>query len=164
MSRISKTGQEQRSVEGSTPLKARPTRRKSMFRSRRQLAAAAGVWVLLVAASIGVSAVPGATAAKTPPSTGTTLQQQVTHTVYAATRATKKKPRRRPRRGYVKTLNSLNSSCYDQGRGGLCSASDNCTLTRAELGDLFTMNDGGPLPERCTWVNWDFSHMHRHEV
>jgi hypothetical protein len=127
-----------------------------MFRTRRHLAAAAGFWVVLLAAAFGISVVPGATAADTPASSGVTLQQQVTH-AGPATRATNTKRRKRPRRrGYVKKLDSTNAT-----PPGLGGASNHCTLSRSGLGDTFTMEEAS---DRCTWVNTHFSHMHRHEI
>jgi hypothetical protein len=151
MSKISRTGQEHCSIEGSSPSPLRPTRRK-MFRSRRELAAAAGFWVLLVAAAIGTSVVPGATAAA---SSGMTVQQQVTYAGSWVARATSPTRREGPRRP-VKTLNSRNAYPV-----GLSDESNNCTLTRSGLGDTFTLQ---PDSTRCTWTNSSFSHMGRHEI
>ena len=61
--------------------------------------------------------------------------------------------------GYVKTLDSTDATPV-----GLSDDSNNCTLARSELGDTMNMFAGGPIPERCTWTNSAFSHMHRHEV
>jgi chitodextrinase len=58
--------------------------------------------------------------------------------------------------GYIKTLDSTNSTPV-----GLSDESNNCTLARTELGDMFTMLSAST---RCTWTNSQFSHMHRHEV
>jgi hypothetical protein len=127
-----------------------------MFRSRRQLAAPAGFWVLLVAAVIIVSAVPGATAANTPAWSGLNPQQQVTHAGSPATRTTNTKRRRRPRRAYVKTRNSTNARPV-----GLSDESNNCTLTHSGLGDTFALQSNST---RCTWTNSSFSHMGRREV
>jgi chitodextrinase len=58
--------------------------------------------------------------------------------------------------GYIKTLDSTNATS-----AGLGGASNHCTLGRSGLGDTFTMEAAS---DRCTWVNTNFSHMHRHEV
>src|SRR5436309_11673618 len=52
-----------RSNEGSSRWQERPTPRETMFRNRRHVAAAAGFWVLLLAAAVGVTGIPGASAA-----------------------------------------------------------------------------------------------------
>lgn len=120
-----------------------------MFRSRRQLAAAAGFWVFLVAAAVGISGVSGATAAARAPFFKDALK--VTHSPSA-----RAAHRKRPRRPYVKTRNSLNARPT-----GLSDESNNCTLTRAGLGDTFTLESDST---RCTWTNSSFSHMGRHEI
>ena len=152
MSKISRTGQEHCSIEGSSPSPLRPTRRKITFRSRRELAAAAGFWVLLVAAAVGTSVVPGATAAAT---SGMTVRQQVTYAGSWLARTTSPTRRAGPSRS-VKTLNSRNAYPV-----GLSDESNNCTLTRSGLGDTFTLQSDST---RCTWTNSTFSHMGRHEV
>src|SRR5439155_13329068 len=132
-------------IEGSSPSPLRPTRRKIMFRGRRQLAAAAGFWVLLVAA-IGISVIPDPTAAAG--SSGMAVQQHVTHAGSWAARATSTKR--------VKTLDSRNARPV-----GLSDESNDCTLTHSGLGDTFTLQ---PDSTRCTWTNSSFSHMGRREV
>ena len=57
---------------------------------------------------------------------------------------------------YLKTLDSTDAEPI-----GLSVDSNNCTLARSGLGDVFTLL---PASTRCTWTNQYFSHMHRHEV
>ena len=57
---------------------------------------------------------------------------------------------------YIKVDDSTNAIPV-----GLSTDSNNCTLSRGELGDILT---GQSTSTRCTWTNTAFSHMHRHEV
>jgi hypothetical protein len=127
-----------------------------MFRSRRRLRAAAGFWVLFLAAIAVTSTMPGVSAATASVlnhgfERGTLSQWTRSSGMAVETR------RKRPRRRYVKTLDSRNA---DDG-GGLSEESDNCTLTRSELRDTFALQSSST---RCTWTNAHFSHMGRHEV
>jgi hypothetical protein len=122
-----------------------------MFGSRRHLAAAAGFWVVLLAAAVGTLVVSGATAASR--ASRATSSGSRFEAISQGTTTRRKRPRRR----YVKTLNSRNA---DDG-GGLSDESNNCTLTRSGLGDTFTLQSDST---RCTWTNSSFSHMGRHEI
>jgi hypothetical protein len=125
-----------------------------MFRSRRRLAAAAGFWVLLVAASMGISVAPGATAAESSSHWTASSGRADQHHSASAARATSTTRSKRPR--VKKTLNSTNARPV-----GLSDESNNCTLTRSGLGDTFTLASDST---RCTWTNSSFSHMGRHEI
>jgi hypothetical protein len=134
-------------------LPLRPTRRQIMFRSRRQVAAAACFSVLLAGAATGISVVPGATAAETPAFGAGLESGNLSHRMVSSGLGVQRK---RPRRVYVKTLNSRNARPI-----GLSDESNNCTLTHSGLGDMFTLESDST---RCTWTNSSFSHMGRHEI
>src|SRR2546429_6124272 len=103
MSKAAQTRRGGRSTGGWSRWAQPPTHRR-MLRSRRHRAAAAGFWFLLLAAATGISVIPGATAATDTPvftdgfesgnlsqwtaSSGTTVQQQITHAGSWAARAT----------------------------------------------------------------------------
>jgi chitodextrinase len=114
-----------------------------MFGSRRHLAAAAGFWVLLLAAAAAISFIPGATAAAEVPvfsdgfesgnlsqwtgSNGMTVQQQVTHTGSWGVRATTTGTS-----GYAyKTLNTpLTELIYDGWFDAISQQSPNVSVVR----------------------------------
>lgn len=154
MLRSSRTGREHASIEGSDPPVARPTPRKNMFGSRRQLAAASGFWVLLAAAAIGTYAIPGATAAGSSWS-GTHGSQNGTYSASRSSRTTAT-GHSQSRRRFIKTLDSTNARPI-----GLSDESNNCTLTHSGQGDTFTLDSDST---RCTWTNSTFSHMGRREI
>ena len=111
--------------------------------------------MLLVAAAVGSSLIPGATAAADTPVLGN-VQQQVSYGGFRAAPATNATRGSRTRRRYVKTLDSRNAYPV-----GLSDESNNCSLTRSGLWDTFTLQSDST---RCTWTNSHFSHMGRHEV
>jgi hypothetical protein len=125
-----------------------------MFRSRRQVAAAACFWVVLVGAATGISAVPGATAAETPAFSAELESGNLSHWMASSGPSVQRK--KHARRIYVKTFNSTNARPV-----GLSDESNNCTLTHSRLGDRFAL---GSDSTRCTWTNSSFSHMGRHEI
>jgi hypothetical protein len=144
-----------RSFEGSSRPRRRPNLPKIMFRSRRQLAAAAGFWVLLLAAVAGISTIPGASAASTTPvlndgfesgtlsqwtrSSGMTAQQQVKYAGSWAARGTSSGA---PAYAY-KTLSTPLSELYYDGRfEAISQDATNASLVRfrtAATGLIFSI-------------------------
>jgi chitodextrinase len=132
-----------RSFEGSSRPRRRPNLPKIMFRSRRQLAAAAGFWVLLLAAVAGISTIPGASAASTTPvlndgfesgtlsqwtqSSGMTAQQQVKYAGSWAARATSSGT---PSYAYKNLSTPLSEFYYDGRFQAISQGAQNVSLVR----------------------------------
>jgi chitodextrinase len=132
-----------RSFEGSSRARRGPNLLKIMFRSRRQLAAAAGFWVLLVAAVAGISTIPGASAASTAPalsdgfesgnlsqwtrSSGMTVQQQVK---YAGSWAARGTATGTPAYAYKSLSTPLSELYYDGRFQAISQGSMNASLVR----------------------------------
>jgi hypothetical protein len=103
-----------------------------------------------------MSTIPGASSASTTPVRNDGFESGTLSQWTRSSGMTVETRRRRPRRRYVKTLDSRNAD-----PGGLSEESNACTLTRSELGDTFTLQSSST---RCTWTNSHFSHMGRHDV
>jgi chitodextrinase len=140
---MSKTGSEQRSNEGSSGQPGQPTLRQVMFGSRRHRAAAAGFWVLSLAAAAAISLIPGATAAGDPPlfsdgfesgnlshwsvASGMTDQQQVRHDGSWAARATSTGS---PAYAYKNLGATLSEVYYDGDFQAISQGSANVSIVR----------------------------------
>jgi chitodextrinase len=125
-----------------------------MFRSRRQLAAAAGFWVLLLAAVAGISTIPGASAAATPVfndgfesgslsawtrSSGITVQRQVAYAGSWAGRATSSGT---PAYAYKSLSTPLSELYYDGRFEAISQGSPNVSLVRFRteaVGSIFSI-------------------------
>ena len=140
---MSKTGSEQRSNEGSSLRPRRPTLGQVMFGSRRHLAAAAGFWVLLLAAAAAISVIPGATASAETPvfsdgfesgnlsqwtaSSGMTVQRQITYAGSWAARATTSGT---PAFAYKRLSTPLSELYYDGRFQVISQGGSNASLVR----------------------------------